>query len=77
VVTVSIVEAAAPEGVTLAGAKLHDAPEGSPEQLSETAEANPPCGVTVVVTVPLCPALTVSDVGETEAEKLCAGRLIV
>jgi hypothetical protein len=77
VVTVSVVEAAAPEGVTLAGAKLHDAPEGSPEQLSETAEVNPLCGVTVVVAVPLFPAWTVSDAGETTTEKLCAVRLIV
>jgi hypothetical protein len=30
VLTVSVVEAAAPNGVTVAGEKLHDAPEGSP-----------------------------------------------
>ncbi len=77
VVTVSVVEAAAPEGVTVAGEKLHDAPEGSPEQLNETGEANPPCGVAVVIAVPLCPAGTVSAAGETATENPCAGRLMV
>jgi hypothetical protein len=72
VLTVSVVEAVAPDGVTLAGVKLHDAPEGSPEQLSETAEVNPSCGVTIVVAVPLFPDWTVSEAGETATEKLCA-----
>lgn len=70
VVTVSVVvEAAVPEGVTVAGKKLHDAPEGNPEQANETAEANPPCGVTETVAVPLLPAETLSAVGVAATEK--------
>jgi len=34
--TVSFVAIAIPEGVTVEGEKLHDAPVGSPEQLNET-----------------------------------------
>jgi hypothetical protein len=41
---VSVVEATAPDGVTVAGAKLHEVPAGNPEQLNETAEAKPFCG---------------------------------
>lgn len=43
----SVVEAAAPDGVTVGGEKLHDTPEGNPdEQLNDTAELNPFSGVT-------------------------------
>jgi hypothetical protein len=76
VLTVSIVEAAAPDGVTVAGEKLHEAPVGSPEQLNETAELNPCVGVTVTVVVPLCPAVTANVAGEAVSEKSGAGRLI-
>jgi hypothetical protein len=37
VFTVSVVEAARPDDVILAGEKLHDAPAGNPEQLNETS----------------------------------------
>ncbi len=49
---VSWVVMAAPEGVTWEGLKPQVAPVGRPEQLKLTAELNPPCGVTVSVTVP-------------------------
>jgi len=69
VVTLSVVEAAPPEGVTVAGEKAHDAPEGSPEQLNETAELKPFSGVTETPVVPLCPAVKVSDAGVAATEK--------
>ena len=69
VVTVSVVEATPPDGVTVWGEKLHDAPEGNPEQLNETVELNPCSGVTETVVVPLCPAVTVSDAGEAATVK--------
>jgi hypothetical protein len=70
VVIVSVVETSAPDVVTVAGEKLHDAPEGNPEQLKDTAPPNAFCGVTKIVVVPLCPAVTVSDAGETATVKL-------
>ena len=76
VVTVSVVEVAAPDGVTVAGEKLHDAPLGNPEQLNETGELKPFWGVTETAVVPLCPPVTVSDVGEATMEK-SGGRLMV
>jgi hypothetical protein len=53
VAIVSVVEADAPEGVTVAGEKLHDAPVGSPEQVKETPELNPFAAVTEIAVVPL------------------------
>jgi len=53
VFTVSVVvEAVAPDGVTVAGEKLHDAPDGNPEQLNDITELKPLSGVTVIVSVP-------------------------
>jgi hypothetical protein len=72
---VSVVEAAAPDGFTVAGEKLHDVPGGKPAQLNETAELNPFIGVIVRATVPLCPAATVSVPGDTANEKSGTGRL--
>ena len=77
VVTVSVVEAVPPEGVTVDGEKLHEAPEGNPEQLKETAELKPLRGETVREVVPLCPAVTVNDAGEAAMEKSGTGRLMV
>jgi hypothetical protein len=77
VVTVRVVEATPPDGITVAGEKLHDAPEGNPEQLNETVAANEFCGVTKTVVVPLCPAVTARDPGETATEKLGVGRIMV
>ena len=77
-VTVSVVFAdATPEGATVAGRNAQVAPAGSPEQLNETIELNPFAGVTVTVVVPLCPAVTVIDVGEVATVKLGGGRLMV
>lgn len=72
-----VVEAAAPAGVTVAGEKPHDAPEGNPEQLNETAELNPFTGVTVNLVAPFCPAVTVNAVGLAAKVKSGAGRLMV
>jgi hypothetical protein len=68
-VTVSVVEVASPEGVTIAGENAHDAPEGSPEQLNDTAELKPFSGVTETPVVPLCPAVKVSDAEVAATEK--------
>jgi hypothetical protein len=73
VATVSVVETAWPAGVTLAGEKLHDAPWGNPEQLNETVEAYPFCGVTCTEAVPLLPLATVMAAGERATEKLGLG----
>jgi hypothetical protein len=70
VVIVSVDEATAPEGVTVAGEKEHDAHEGSPEQDRLASAANPFCGVTITVVVPLSPAVTARDAGNTSTEKL-------
>jgi hypothetical protein len=76
-VRVSVVETAVPDGVTTAGAKLHEVPKSNPEQLNDTAELNPFSGVTEIVVVPLCPAAIASDGGETVTEKSCAAILMV
>ena len=68
-VKVSVVEVAAPDGVTAAGEKLHVVPAGNPEQLNDTDELNPFTGETEIVLVPLCPGTTVSDAGEAAIEK--------
>ena len=76
-VRVSVVETAVPDGVTVAGEKLHDVPESNPEQLNETAVLNPFSGMTEIVVVPLCPAVTVRDAGEAVTEKSGPDRLMV
>src|ERR1035438_1202784 len=70
VAIVSVDEAIEPEGVTVDGEKVHDAHEGNPAQVREVSAANPFCGVTSTVVVPLAPAAMVSDAGETSTEKL-------
>ena len=78
VVTVSVVFAAVvPDGVTVAGEKLHAAPAGKPLHANVIAELKPFCGVTDTATVPLCPAVTVTAAGETPTVKDGGGRLIV
>jgi hypothetical protein len=74
---VSVVEATAPDGVTVAGAKLHEVPAGNPEQLNETEEAKPFCGATKTVTVPLCLAVTVRAAGKIVTAKVGAARSMV
>lgn len=68
VAIVSVDEAIELDGVTVAGEKLHVAPVGNPEQDSKTLEANPFCGVTNSVVVPLSPPVRVSDAGERVTE---------
>ena len=74
--TVTVVEAM-PGSVTLGGEKLHEAPAGRPDvQLNVTAEANPPCGDTEMVAVPLPSAVTAIDPGDAAMEN-SGGRLMV
>ena len=70
---VSVVEVAAPDGVTAAGEKVHVVPIGRPEQLNETDEVNPFTGVIDIVLVPLCPGTTVTDAGNAVIEKSGVG----
>lgn len=77
VVTESNDEAVPPDGIRVSELKLHEAPEGNPEQLSDTGKANEFTGVTETVTVPLFPAVTASDPGETASVNPGVGRLIV
>jgi hypothetical protein len=59
--TVSVVDAAAEPGMTLAGEKVAVAPAGSPLTANVTALENPPVpGVMVILHVPLWPAETLS-----------------
>jgi hypothetical protein len=74
---VSVVATGEAPGVTLAGEKRHVAPAGRPEQVKETAELNPFCGVTVIVAVPLFPAFSPRETGDKERLKSAAGKLIV
>ena len=67
-VTVSVVEAV-PGGVTVCGEKLHDAPDGNPAQLNETAELNPFTGDTLTAIVAFCPCWTESEAGEAAIVK--------
>jgi hypothetical protein len=77
VITVSAVEAAAPDGATVCGEKMHDTPAGNPAQFSDTGALNPLIGVTETMTVAVCPEFIVSEVGEAETEKSAAGTLVV
>jgi hypothetical protein len=65
------VETILPVDVTVVGEKLHVASLGRPEQVKFTAAVgvNPFCGVNVIVSVPLLPAVTGSDAEETLSEK--------
>ena len=74
--TVSVELAAAPDGVTVAGEKAQVPPAGNPVQLRVVADANPFCGVTLSVIVPLWLGEIVSDAGETAREKV-GGKLMV
>jgi hypothetical protein len=70
VVIVRAVKATPPTGATVAGEKLHKAPEGNPVQLNVHGAENEFCVVTKTVTTPLCPAVTESVSGETATERL-------
>jgi hypothetical protein len=75
--TVSTVVAGLVDGVNVAGAKPHDAPDGKPEQLSETDDENPLSGVIETVAVTLFPDKTVRDVGVRVTAKSATGMLMV
>jgi hypothetical protein len=69
----SCVVAAPPDGVTVDSSKVHVAQLGSPVQARITGELNPFSGVTVTMTVPWPPELTVSELTEVPSMKLgCA-----
>ena len=76
-VTVSVVAAVPPDGMTVAGEKLQDASAGRPEQLKETGEVNPFSDVIETVTEPLSPAVRLREGKELATEKSGAGRLMV
>jgi hypothetical protein len=78
VLTVSV-ETIVPVDVTVAGANLHVAPLGRPEQVSATAEVvgKPFIGVIVTVSVPLPPAVIVRDAGEAPSVKSRTGEVAV
>ena len=74
VVTVSV-EVILPAEVTVAEEKLHAAPLGRPEHVSVTFEfdGKPFSGVTVTVSVPLCPVTTVNEAGDIPSVKSAVG----
>ena len=77
VVIVRAVEAARPAGVTVAGEKLHDAPEGKPAQLNVIGAENEFWGVTMTVTVAPCPAVRESELGEAATKKVGVAASVV
>jgi hypothetical protein len=70
------VEAAAPEGVTVAGLKEQVMPKAGSEQVKLTAELNPYCGVTVSFTVPDEPEVILREAGEVPSVKFGGGALV-
>ena len=71
-VTVRTDDAILAVGVSVFGEKLQAKPWGKPEQLKETAEEKPFCGVTVTVACPLFPGATVISAGLSAIAKLGA-----
>lgn len=69
VAIVTVVETGPLDGETVAGEKLHDAPGAKPEHVNETAELKPFAGVIDKETVPLRPAVRMSEVGDAATEK--------
>ena len=63
VVIVSVVDAGAPLGVTVAGLNEQDASCGNPEHVKLVVAANPPDGVSVIVDVAELPWVTVAVAG--------------
>jgi len=68
VVTVSMVVATPPFGVTVGVLKLHVIPARTGQE-KVTGSANPPAGVTVMLNMVDCPAVTVAAVGVAPTEK--------
>ena len=58
---VIVVLAVAVVGVIVAGANVHEAPKGNPEQVNVTGPLNPPSAVSVIVSGALNPGAIVSD----------------
>ncbi len=69
-VTLRVVLAALPLGVTVDGLKLQVAPVGSPLQAKLTGELKPFSGVTVIVVCAVEPAVTVPVAGDALSVKL-------
>lgn len=67
--TVTMVDALAPEGVTVAGVKVQAEPAGNDGHVKVIGELKPLSGVTVRTVLPFCPGKTDKAVGETEMEK--------
>src|SRR6476646_6792246 len=67
VLRVSVVVAAEPLGVTLAGENVQLEAAGRPVQANVTVETTPLIGITEIENVALWPALTVAELGEAES----------
>ena len=76
-VTLRVVLAALPLGVTVDGLKLQVAPVGSPLQAKLTGELKPFTGVTVMVVCAVEPAVTVPLAGDAPIVKLGTGACTV
>ena len=74
---VHIVSVEEPEPVTVAGLKLAVAPAGSPLVLNDTVPLKLLIGVTVMVSLPQLPAVTVSEEDDSESEKSVTIKVIV
>jgi hypothetical protein len=72
--SVRVVETGDPDGVTVAGEKVHVAAAGNPVQANETAALNPFAGVMVIAAVAACPRLTVKDAGDAVIVKSGDGK---
>jgi hypothetical protein len=64
-------------GVTIAGLKLHETPEGNPEQTKVTAASKPLTGVTVILAVAGVELVSVPLAGLIESEKSGGGAEMV
>jgi len=76
VVTVSMVAATPPFGVTAGGLKLHVIPARTGQE-KVTGSANPPVGVTVMLNMADCPAVTVAAGGVVLTEKSLSAIVVV
>ena len=69
VLRVSVVVAAAPLGVTLAGEKIQLDSAGNPLQANVTVETTPFIGITEMENVALWPAWMIAELGEADSSK--------
>ena len=76
VVTVSLVAATPPFGVTVGGLKLHVIPARTGQE-KVTGSANPPVGVTVTLNMVDWPAVTVAVGGVEPTEKSLPAIMVV